>query len=156
VIADAAGTEALGAALAAAVGERGLLVGLEGDLGTGKTTFSRGLLRRLGIVGTIRSPTYTLIEPYDAGGRPAYHLDLYRLADPRELELIGVRDLLAGAALVLVEWPERGLGVLPRPDLAVRFEHAPGGRTVELRAQSDAGEGVVARLRLPSQCRVLT
>jgi tRNA threonylcarbamoyladenosine biosynthesis protein TsaE len=148
-IADAAGTEGLGAAVAAAVGERGLLVGLEGDLGTGKTTFARGFLRRLGITGSIRSPTYTLIEPYDAGGRVAYHLDLYRLVDPQELELIGIRDLLRGTALVLVEWPERAGRVLPRPDFTLRFEHAPGGRTVTLQASSGAGKSVLSRLRVP-------
>lgn len=150
-IADAAGTEALGAAVAAAVGERGLLVGLEGDLGTGKTTFARGFLRRLGITGSIRSPTYTLIEPYDAGGHIAYHLDLYRLVDPQELELIGIRDLLGGAALVLVEWPERAGGVLPPPDLTLRFEHAPGGRTIAIRAASVAGRTVLARLRVAAR-----
>ena len=151
-IADAAGTEALGAALAMAVGTGGLLIGLHGELGTGKTTFARGLLRRLGVEGPIRSPTYTLIEPYEVGGRAAHHLDLYRLTDPQELELIGIRDLLTGAALVLVEWPERGGAMLPRPDLAIAFGHAPVGRSAVLDATAAAGRAVLARLRLPDGC----
>ena len=151
-ISDAAGTEALGAALATSVDAGGLLIGLHGELGSGKTTFARGFLRRFGVEGPIRSPTYTLIEPYDVGGRAAYHLDLYRLTDPQELELIGIRDLLTGAALVLVEWPERGGTLLPRPDLAIRLRHAPAGRSAVLEATTAAGRAVLAQLRLPDGC----
>jgi tRNA threonylcarbamoyl adenosine modification protein YjeE len=99
-------------------------VTLRGELGTGKTTFARGLLRRLGVTGSIRSPTYTLIEPYEAGGLAVHHLDLYRIANPDELELMGTRDLLADGGLVLVEWPERAGRLLPNADLALDFEHA--------------------------------
>jgi tRNA threonylcarbamoyladenosine biosynthesis protein TsaE len=149
---DAASTEALGAAVAAALAGGGGLVALRGELGTGKTTFTRGLLRRLGVTGSIRSPTYTLIEPYDAGGRAVHHLDLYRIADPEELALLGTRDLLAEGGLVIVEWPERGGRSLPEPDLALTFAHAPAGRTVELRAHSEAGRSVLAALRPPREC----
>src|SRR4029453_19473311 len=101
---------------------RGALLALRGELGTGKTTFARGLLRRLGVPGAIRSPTYTLIEPYEVGGRAVHHLDLYRIANPDELELMGTRDLLAESGLVLVEWPGRAEGPLPAagPALGVR------------------------------------
>jgi tRNA threonylcarbamoyladenosine biosynthesis protein TsaE len=149
---DAAATEALGAAVAAALGGGGGLLVLRGELGTGKTTFVRGLLRRLGVTGSIRSPTYTLIEPYDAGGQPVHHLDLYRVSDPGELALMGTRDLLAEGGLVLVEWPERGGRSLPAPDLDLAFAHAPPGRLVELRAGSEAGSRVLAALRHPREC----
>lgn len=142
--------EALGAALAAAgLGAGGLLVTLAGELGSGKTTLVRGLLRALGVDGAIRSPTYTLVEPYAAGGRDVYHLDLYRIADPGELELIGIRDLLARDALVLVEWPERGAGALPTPHLALTLAHAPQGRTIALAAASAPAAAVLANLTLP-------
>ena len=152
VVADAAGTQALGAAVADALGGRGALVTLRGELGTGKTTFARGLLRRLGVTGSIRSPTYTLIEPYEAGGLAVHHLDLYRIANPDELELMGTRDLLADGGLVLVEWPERAGRLLPNADLALDFEHAPAGRRVALGAGSAAGRAVLDALRLPPGC----
>lgn len=141
--------EALGAALAAGLGAGGLLVTLAGELGSGKTTLVRGLLRAVGVEGVIRSPTYTLVEPYAAGGRDVYHLDLYRIADPGELELIGIRDLLAHDALVLVEWPERGAGALPTPDLALTLAHAPEGRTIALAPASAPAAAVLASLTLP-------
>ena len=152
VVADAAGTEALGAAVADALGGRGLLLALRGELGTGKTTFARGLLRRLGVVGSIRSPTYTLIEPYDVDGRAVHHLDLYRIANPDELELMGTRDLLADGGLVVVEWPERAGRSLPQADLALHFEHAPTGRRVALEPGTAAGRNVFEALQLASGC----
>ena len=96
-----------------------LIVYLKGDLGAGKTTLVRGFLRGLGYKGTVKSPTYTLIEPYRIAGKSICHLDLYRLADAEELEYLGVRDLLQEETVLLIEWPERGEGVLP----SRRFDH---------------------------------
>lgn len=138
---------ALGRALARACSD-GLIVYLQGELGTGKTTLVRGFLRGLGHEGSVRSPTYTLVEPYRAGGLDVYHFDLYRLGDPEELEYLGIRDYLAPGAIWLVEWPERGPGVLPRPDLVVSLAHHPAGRQVELGAASVRGEKVLAELDL--------
>jgi tRNA threonylcarbamoyladenosine biosynthesis protein TsaE len=123
---------AFGARLAACLRGRSGLVFLRGELGAGKTTLVRGLLRALGYEGAVRSPTYTLIEPYVLDGVRLYHLDLYRLGDPEELEYLGLRDLLDGEALLLVEWPERGAGVLPAPDLEIEISHVPPGRRIAL------------------------
>lgn len=115
---------------------RGILY-LRGDLGAGKTTLVRGLLRGLGYQGAVRSPTYTLIEPYDSVEPPVVHLDLYRLADPEELEYLGLRDLLERPGLILVEWPERGFGALPPADLELRIEHAGERRRISVGARAD-------------------
>lgn len=126
-------TAALGAAIAGALADRpGAVIYLEGPLGAGKTTLVRGLLRTLGVEGTIRSPTYTLLEPYEPAGRSVVHLDLYRLADPRELESLGLRDYPRERCWWLVEWPERGGSRLPEPDLRLRLAHDPAGRRAEL------------------------
>lgn len=145
VIADAAAMEALGAALAGALGG-GLIVHLTGELGAGKTTLVRGVLRGLGHAGNVRSPTYTLVEPYELAGRRIYHLDLYRLADPEELEWIGIRDLLDADSLALIEWPERGAGVLPPADLEIAIAYFGTGRSVTLTAHSEAGERVLGQI----------
>jgi tRNA threonylcarbamoyladenosine biosynthesis protein TsaE len=130
---DAGGARALGAAVARALApRRGAVIYLEGPLGAGKTTFARGLLRALGVTGTIRSPTYTLLEPYEIGERRLVHLDLYRLDDARELEPIGLRDYAPEQWWWLVEWPERGGSRLPEPTLRVRFAHAGAARRAEL------------------------
>lgn len=142
-LADSAATEALGASLARVLPRAGgALLWLEGDLGAGKTTLVRGLLRALGHAGSVKSPTYTLVEPYDVAGRRLYHLDLYRLADPEELEFIGVRELgreLAEGATVVVEWPVRGSGFLPPPDLVVALAVDGEGRRAQLEARSARG-----------------
>lgn len=144
---DAAATEALGAALAATRPEGGALVELEGDLGAGKSTLARALLRALGVTGTIRSPTYTLLERYPlADGREAAHLDLYRVADPDELDYFGLDGLLAEPTLWLVEWPERGAGRLPPRDLRIMLAHAGEGREARLEASSDPGRAWLAAL----------
>lgn len=122
-------TEALGASLAP-LWQRypGLVLYLEGPLGAGKTTLTRGLLRALGVQGSIRSPTYTLLEPYEIQSRSLLHMDLYRLNDPRELEQLGLRDYSPSQCWWLVEWPERGAGLLPPPDLRIVLSHEPDGR----------------------------
>ncbi len=136
-LADAQATEALGAQLAHAVTPG--IIYLNGDLGAGKTTLARGLLRALGHAGKVRSPTYTLVEPYTLEACPVYHLDLYRLADPEELEWLGLRDMLADNALLLVEWPGRGGDFLPPADLSVDLEYAADGRVASLEAASEIG-----------------
>lgn len=144
---DAAATEALGARLAGACGDDGLVVYLHGELGSGKTTLVRGLLHALGHAGRVRSPTYTLVEPYELGARSVYHFDLYRLVDPEELEFMGIRDFLDPAALLLVEWPEKGAGWLPPAELDLSLAYADGGgRSARLAAAGARGEAVLARL----------
>ena len=130
-VADAGMQERVGALLAAAC-PRPAVIYLEGDLGAGKTTLARGFLRALGQAGPVRSPTYTLLEPYDLATGPVFHLDLYRLADAGELEYLGLRDLTGDRAILLIEWPERGTGGLPPPDLRIRITHHGAGRRLEL------------------------
>lgn len=129
--------EALGARLAGAVGRRALIF-LSGELGAGKTTLVRGFLRARGYAGNVKSPTYTLIEPYDLASGRIYHLDLYRLGDGEELEYLGLREMLAEDAVLLVEWPERGAGWLPEPDWLVDITYRPNGRDVVITAAPTA------------------
>lgn len=127
--------------------DRSLVLYLKGSLGAGKTTLTRGMLRGLGYDGAVKSPTYTLIEPYQLNGRQCFHLDLYRLADPEELEYIGLRDLLTADALVIVEWPEKGEGYLPRADMEITLEYEGKGRSAQLSALSPHGSVLLKRLR---------
>lgn len=138
-------TVMLGSRLAAVL-KPGMLVFLCGDLGAGKTTLCRGLIRGLGHAGAVKSPTYTLVEPYDTTRPPVYHFDLYRLADPGELDDIGLRDYLDSEHLCLVEWPERGHGILPPADLIITIDNAEHGRKVDLTAVSLRAKKVLARL----------
>jgi len=143
---------ALGDRLAAAIVAAGLqeplVVGLSGDLGAGKTTLIGGLLAALGHEGPARSPTYSLIEPYRLAGRDLYHCDLYRLRDPEELEDLGLRDLLQGNSVLLVEWPERAGDRLRAPDLMLSLAYEGEGRSVAVEAGSDAGRQVLDALGL--------
>lgn len=129
---------ALGAELATAIGPPAV-VALEGPLGAGKTTLVRGWLRALGHAGPVRSPTYTLLETYVLAGVRVHHLDLYRLADPEELEFIGVRDLAGEDALWLIEWPQHGGDRLPPVDHRIRIDYDGAGRRVHGLPAAPAG-----------------
>ncbi len=141
----AAATEWLGARLARVLAP-GCVMYLHGELGAGKTTLARGLLHRLGHRGTVKSPTYTLVEPYQIGEWWLFHWDLYRLADPEELEYLGLRDQIDGEAVLLIEWPERGRGELPAADLEVTLDYAGEGRACRLEARSPVGQAMLAGL----------
>ena len=138
--------EAFGAALAELV-EPPCIIYLTGDLGAGKTTLARGFLRGLGHEGRVKSPTFTLLEPYELTGLNCYHFDLYRLADPEELLFLGIEDLLQPDSVLLVEWPERGTGVLPVPDLSIEILHGETERCLTLRAESDKGLKIINNLQ---------
>lgn len=129
-LADEAATEALGGRLAKTL-PRGL-VWLQGDLGAGKTTLVRGWLRQLGHTGAVKSPTYTIVEPYQMADIDIYHFDLYRLADAEELDMIGGRDYFSEPALCLVEWPQRAAAAMPSPDLIVTLTARANGRDARL------------------------
>jgi tRNA threonylcarbamoyladenosine biosynthesis protein TsaE len=135
--------DALGQRLARSAKRPGVIY-LQGDLGTGKTTLVRGLLRGFGYHGKVKSPTYTLVEPYPIDHLTVYHLDLYRLGSPEELEWIGIRDLMAEAALLLIEWPARGEGMLPPADLVITLRYQGEGRELQFRALTKEGERMVS------------
>jgi tRNA threonylcarbamoyladenosine biosynthesis protein TsaE len=144
-LADEAATLALGAALGRAA-SAGAVIFLSGDLGAGKTTFSRGLLHGLGFVGAVKSPTYTLVEPYELPAITVYHFDLYRLHDPQELEYMGVRDYFEPGNLCLVEWPEKGGALLPEPDIFIAIQVVESGRVAHLDARSAVGGLILGKL----------
>ena len=160
---DAAATEragrTLGCALEAALGpgracaaadpDGAVIVGLAGGLGAGKTALARAALRALGVEGTVRSPTYTLAEPYETRIGPVWHLDLYRIADPGELEYVAVRDLVSESAACLVEWPERGRGGLPEPDCLLSIAPAGGGRRLRIGWSTARGRAIGSRMLAP-------
>ena len=136
---------ALAARLAAQVGAGGVIY-LRGELGAGKSTFARALLGALGVGARVKSPTYSLVESYRAAGLAIHHLDLYRIADPGELEWLGLADLLAEPHLLVIEWPERARGALPPADLDVRLSHAGAARDVALAGTSARGVDWLAGL----------
>lgn len=126
------------------------VVYLSGDLGAGKTTFSRGILRSYGYDGAVKSPTFTLVEPYDLQWGQVYHFDLYRIADPEELEFLGIDDYLAGGSLCLIEWAERGSGFLPDADIMVIIEVEKSGNSRKIRftSGSEFGEQILKKLNV--------
>ncbi len=143
---DEADTDAMAQSLARSDALRDAFVSLQGDLGSGKTTFVRHLLRALGIGGRIKSPTYAVVEPHEApDGLAIFHFDFYRFADPREWEDAGFRDIFAGPGLKLAEWPENVTGHLPLADLAIKIEAMfDDTRTVTLRAHTERGSRLLA------------
>ncbi len=144
-LANADATDRLGQQLASALPESAVVF-LRGDLGAGKTSLARALLRGLGVEGAIKSPTYTLIERYRLNEGEAVHLDLYRIAEASELEFLGLQDLMPDVRLWLVEWPDHGLRALPPPDLEIALSVAGAGREIRLDACSPAGSRWLACL----------
>jgi tRNA threonylcarbamoyladenosine biosynthesis protein TsaE len=145
LIADEEQMRAFGARLIAAC-DRGGVIALEGDLGTGKTTLVRGALEAEGVRGGVRSPTYTLVEYYPLQRFAVAHFDLYRLADAEELEYLGFRDYLNRDTLCLIEWPQRAAGYLQGVDIEIGLDYDPGGRRVTVDALTPWGREVVSRL----------
>ena len=120
---------------------------LKGDLGTGKTTFARGFIQASGFAGVVKSPTYTLVEPYPiSNNRICYHFDLYRMANPEELEFIGARDYFNDNDVCLVEWPEKAEGFLPSPDWICEFSYHNKGRNLSISALTDKGEKLMLQV----------
>jgi len=141
---DESETVALGAKIAAAL-QGGEMIYLSGELGAGKTTLVRGLLHALGHKGNVKSPTYTLVEPYSVNDKYIYHFDLYRINDPEELEAMGIRDYCDGESICLYEWPEQGKEVLPAADIIFSLSHSDSGREVKIEAKSSKGEHILSQ-----------
>lgn len=130
----------------AAIARPPLVVCLVGELGAGKTTFTRALVKSLGHKGSVKSPTYGLLEHYELPTCKVLHLDLYRLGDPGELHYLGIADLLDSSTLLFVEWPERGEGFLPAADIEIRFFHSGKMRKVVFLPKSDSGKSICEQL----------
>ncbi|WP_166425403.1 tRNA (adenosine(37)-N6)-threonylcarbamoyltransferase complex ATPase subunit type 1 TsaE [Paraglaciecola sp. 20A4] len=119
---------------------------LEGDLGAGKTSFCRGFIHGLGYVGRVKSPTYTLVEPYEINGWRIFHFDLYRLSDPEELEYIGIRDYFDDDCICLIEWPDKGYGLLAAADLHISIEFIDDSRSITVQANNEYGQKLLSDL----------
>ncbi|CAI8159498.1 tRNA (adenosine(37)-N6)-threonylcarbamoyltransferase complex ATPase subunit type 1 TsaE [Pseudidiomarina mangrovi] len=147
---DEATLMAIAARLAEQVSLQGnsatLTLYLYGELGAGKTTFSRGFIQALGHSGKVKSPTYTLVESYQLPPWQLHHFDLYRLADPEELEFMGIRDYLGEHHIILAEWPQRGSGWLPKADITISIDYAGTARSMTLEALTERGRGLLETL----------
>lgn len=135
----------------AAVCPQSAVIFFHGNLGAGKTTLIRGFLRGLQYTGHVRSPTFTLLEPYTADGKQIYHFDLYRLYEAAELEFIGIRDYFNDNAICLLEWPEKGQDYLPNPDLIITIEFMSNGRSVEFLSRSQKGDTILSQLKIKNE-----
>ena len=144
-LADEEATVALAGKLAQHC-HQGMVIYLEGDLGAGKTTFSRGFIQQLGHVGNVKSPTYTLVEPYEIAGWRVFHFDLYRLSDPEELEFMGIRDYFDSDCICLIEWPDKGAGLLAPADLHISIEFSQTGRVLFMQPKSAKGSNLLSQL----------
>ena len=135
----------LGAVLARFLCGEGV-IHLSGGLGAGKTTLCRGILRAMGHSGAVKSPTFTLVEPYQISDSEVYHFDLFRLADPGELEYIGIDEYFGKNKLCLIEWPEKALGYLPQHDLEITIDVLGEKRIIDVRSNSQSGEKICTQL----------
>ncbi len=124
----------------------GEVIYLKGELGTGKTTFVRGALHELGFTGNVKSPTFTIVEPYSIDNHVIYHFDLYRLDDPEELESLGIRDYCDGQSICFFEWPEKGGNLLPNADINLELAYLGNTREVEFTSKSDIGTTILKQL----------
>ena len=145
-----AATDELGAQLAPLLSGGGVVY-LYGDLGAGKTSLARAILKSLGYQGRVKSPTYTLVEPYELEPMTVYHMDLYRLSDPGELEYLGIREMIDETVLCLIEWPDHGAGYISRPDLIIKLEYLSAGRSVTLDANTERGVRILGSMTLASK-----
>ncbi|WP_042151345.1 MULTISPECIES: tRNA (adenosine(37)-N6)-threonylcarbamoyltransferase complex ATPase subunit type 1 TsaE [unclassified Pseudoalteromonas] len=142
---DEQATVAMGGVLAKNI-TQGAVIYLHGDLGAGKTTFTRGVVQGFGHTGKVKSPTYTLVEPYELENQSIYHFDLYRLADPEELEFMGIRDYFNEKSICMIEWPEKGAEFLATADLELTLEYVAQKRKVSIMGKTQKGEEIVDRL----------
>lgn len=149
VLPDAEATIVMGKHLANIVKnelKQGVVVYLNGDLGAGKTTLTRGFVQGMGHIGNVKSPTYTLVEPYELGQWNVYHFDLYRLADPEELEYMGIRDYFGERCCCFIEWPEKGYGLLSKPDLIINLEYVGSERKITFEPKTPLSELLLEKL----------
>jgi len=142
---DEQATVAMGGVLAKSI-TQGAVIYLHGDLGAGKTTFTRGVVQGFGHTGKVKSPTYTLVEPYELENQSIYHFDLYRLSDPEELEFMGIRDYFNDKSICMIEWPEKGAEFLATADLELTLEYVAQKRKVSIMSKTPKGEEIVDRL----------
>jgi tRNA threonylcarbamoyladenosine biosynthesis protein TsaE len=144
-LADESATVALARKLAQNC-HKAMVIYLEGDLGAGKTTFSRGFIQGLGHIGHVKSPTYTLVEPYEIAHWRVFHFDLYRLSDPEELEFMGIRDYFDSDCICFIEWPDKGAHLLAFADLHISIEFTQTGRALSMQAKSAKGSDLLKQL----------